>query len=192
VAVLNIEGTSLQVIAKDQFGATFYNYTQSLVSTEGIYDPYTYFFSPIEFLTDIILTDLPVFSVGTYQVIINPTGGISKCGTLLIGKLIDVGETEYGMRLGISDYSIKSADEFGDFDITERAYSKTMTLTTSVQNGFVNSIINRFNAFRATPLVWIGSQQFSASFIYGFYKDYGVVVQYPTYSVVQMEIEGLS
>ncbi len=193
VAALNIDGASIQFIAKDQDDVEFYNEIASLVSTEGIYDPYTYFFSPLVYLTDIVMTDLPIYALATYQVIITKTDGIAKCGTLLIGKLIDVGATEYGMRIGITDYSVKSAqNEFGDYTITERAYSKNMTLTTFVENIAVNALVNTFNLLRATPLVWLGADSISASFIYGFYKDYGVIVRYTEHSLINFEIEGLS
>jgi hypothetical protein len=192
VAALNIDGATIQIIGNDQDDVEFYNETISLISTEGIYDPYTYFFSPLVYLTDIVMTDLPIYALATYQVIITKTG-TAKCGTLLIGKLIDVGDTEYGMRIGITDYSVKSAqNEFGDYTITERAYSKNMTLTTFVENIAVNALVNQFNLYRATPLVWIGSDSFSSSFIYGFYKDYGVVVRYTNHSLINFEIEGLS
>lgn len=192
IAALNIDGQTIQVIGKDQLGTTFYDSTISLVSTDGIYDPYTYWFNPLVFLTDIVLTDLPIYSVATYQVIISKAGLAAKCGTLLIGKVIDVGGTDYGMQIGITDYSVKTADEFGDFTITKRAYSKNMQLTTSLQNNLVNSLVNTLNEVRATPIVWLGADDFSSSFIYGFYKDYGVVIQYVTHSKIQFEIEGLS
>jgi hypothetical protein len=192
VAALNIDGATIQIIAKDQYDVEFYNETLSLVSTEGIYDPYTYFFSPLVYLTDIVVTDLPIYALATYQIIIDKTDGIAKCGTLLIGKLLDVGATEFGMRIGITDYSVKSANEFGDFIITERAYSKNMTLTTFVENVAVNALVNTFNLLRATPLVWLGAESISASFIYGFYKDYGVIVRYAEHSLINFEIEGLS
>lgn len=192
VAALNIDGTSITIKALDQSGNTFYNVTKSLVSTEGIYDPYTYFFTPIVFITDLVVTDIPVYAFSQYQVTINKPDSIAKCGTLIIGKALEIGLTDYGMRIGVTDYSVKKADEFGDFTITERAYSKEMSLTTSLANGLVNSTINTFNNYRAKPVVWMGADDFSSSFIYGFYKDYGVVVAYPTYSIVQIEIEGLS
>lgn len=193
LAALNLDGNSIQIIGKDQFNIEFYNQTVSLVSTEGIYDPYTYFFSPLGYLTDLVMTDLPIYALATYRVIITKTSGTAKCGTLLIGKLNDVGATQYGMRLGITDYSVKSAlNEFGDFTITERSYSKKMTLSTFVENGNVNSLVNAFNKLRATPLVYLGSDSFSSSFIYGFYKDYGVIVEYTNHSLINFEIEGLS
>jgi len=192
VALLNIDGASVQVTARDQFNNIFYQLNQSLVSTDGIYDPYTYFFNPIVKITDLLYIDLPVYALATYQTVISSPGGIAKCGTLLIGKYIQVGGTQYGMRIGNTDYSIKQADEFGDFVITERAYSRNMNLTAMIENNLVNSLVNNLNNLRATPIVWIGADEFSASFIYGFYKDYDVVVQYVNNSVVNFEIEGLS
>jgi hypothetical protein len=192
VAALNLDGASVQIVAKDQYGVTFYDETYSLVSVEGIYDPYTYFFSPLIYLTDLVITDLPIYALANYEITINKTGGIAKCGTLLIGKVIDVGGTDYGMNIGITDYSIKSANEFGDFVITERAYSKNIQLTANVEKVNVNSVINMLNRFRATPIVYLGADEYTSSFAYGFYKDYGVIVQYANYSKLQIEIESLS
>jgi hypothetical protein len=192
VSALNIDGASIQIIGKDQFGATFYNVTSSLVAIDGIYDPYTYFFSPLVYLTDFVAIDLPIYSLGSYQVIITKTGGVAKCGTLLIGKVIDIGGTEYGMTIGITDYSVKSANEFGDFVITERAYSKNVVLTANVEKNSVDAVANLLNRLRATPVLFMGADEYASSFAYGFYKDYGVVVSYPTYSKLQIEIESLS
>ena len=192
VAALNLDGVDIQIIGKDQFDVTFYDETVSLVSVDGIYDPYTYFFSPIVYLTDLVMFDLPVYSLGSYQVIINKPSGIAKCGTLLIGKMIDIGGTDYGMTIGITDYSVKSANEFGDFVITERAYSKNIQLTANVEKTSVNQVVNMLNRFRATPIVYLGADEYTSSFAYGFYKDYGVVVQYFNYSKLQIEIESLS
>jgi len=192
VSALNIDGATIQIIAKDQFGATFYDVTTSLISVDGIYDPYTYFFSPLVYLTDFVAIDLPIYSLASYQVIISKTGGIAKCGTLLIGKAIEIGGTEYGMTIGITDYSIKSANDFGDFVITERAYSKNIILTANVPKNAVDAVANMLNRLRATPVLYLGADEYTSSFAYGFYKDYGVVISYPTYSKLQIEIESLS
>jgi len=192
LALLNIRGSSLEISIKDQFNVEIYALEQSLVSVEGIYDPWTYFFSPLQFISDLVLTDIPPFALCTYEVSIINEGSVAKCGSLLIGKLIDAGLTEYGMSISIQDYSVKSANEFGDFIITERAYSKRLDLTTYVERPQVDALINFLNQFRATPVVWIGSTQYSSSFIYGFYKDYAAIVSYPELTLLNIEIEGLS
>lgn len=192
IALLNIDAASLEVTGKDQYGATFYSSTTNLISTEGIYDPYTYFFSPLVYLTDVVLQDLPPYALSSYEISLTSTGNTVKCGTCLIGKKMDLGETHYGMTAGITDYSIKTSDAFGDFTITERAYSKTLNASAYVPSAQVNAQANLFIRYRATPLVWIGADDYSLSFIYGFYKDYQIIVEYPTYSLCNLEIEGLT
>lgn len=192
ISLLNIEAESLTVTVKDQYGVSVYTDDRDLISTEGIYDAYTYFFSPIVRLTDVVLTDIPPYALASYEITLTDVGGTVKCGTCLIGKKMDLGATRYGMQIGITDYSVKRADEFGDFTITERAYSKQMNASAYVANTQVNAQINLLNRFRSTPLIWIGSDQFSSSFIYGFYKDYQVIVQYVTQSLINFEVEGLT
>lgn len=192
ISILNIDAALLEITGKDQFGATFYTYIANLVSTEGIYDPYTYFFSPLIYLTDVVLQDLPPYALASYQITLTNTGNTVKCGTCIIGKKMPLGDTKYGMQVGITDYSVKRADEFGDFTITERAYSKTLNASSYVPNTQINAHVNLLNRFRATPLVWIGTELYSSSFIYGFYKDYQVIVEYPTHSLINLEIEGLT
>jgi hypothetical protein len=192
IALLNFDATSLTFVAKDQNSNTIYSITQSLISTAGIYDPYTYFFSQLVKLTDLVFTDLPNYALATYSVTLNSVGATVKCGTMLIGKLVDVGSTQFGMRLGITDYSVKAANEFGDFIITERAYSKNMSLSANVEKNQQDNLVNFLNTMRATPVVWIGASEYTSSFIYGFYKDYAAVVEYFTHSKFDIEIEGLS
>jgi hypothetical protein len=40
--------------------------------------------------------------------------------------------------------------------------------------------------------VWIGADTFGATFIYGFYKDWGIEITYVSHSIATIEIEGLS
>ena len=192
LALLNFDAASLTLVVKDQYGETIYSLTKALISTAGIYDPYTYFFSSLVKLTDLVLTDLPPYALATYSVTLNSVGAIVKCGTLLIGKLIDVGSTQYGMKIGISDYSVKAANEFGDFIITERAYSKNISLSAYVEKIQQDNLVNFLNTMRATPVVWIGAAEYTSSFIYGFYIDYAAIVDYFTHSKFDIEIEGLS
>lgn len=190
LGILNCNGSWLDLVARDINGDIFYEYSQSLVSTEGIYDFYTYIFSPLVPLTDVVLLDLPPYALATYELTI--TGTNVKCGTFLIGNTQDSGLTQYNMALGITDYSIKSADEFGDFVITERPYSKTMDITTYVPNYLIDSLYNFCANNRATPLLWVGKREFSTSFVYGFFTQFNQTVVYETKTRVDFKIISLS
>jgi len=46
--------------------------------------------------------------------------------------------------------------------------------------------------YRATALVWVNSEDYASEIVYGFYKDFSIVVKYLTYSDCVIEIEGLT
>lgn len=187
----NLQGSKFTVTGKDQFGTVVYSYSTSLISTSGIVDAYTYFFEPIVFKKEIVLDDLPPYLLSTYDVSITGAGEV-RCGTLILGYQQTPGATRYGMSIGIQDYSIKQADEFGDFVITRRSFSKRMSLDCYIPKAKTDAFIDFLNTNRATPLVWVGSDLYEGSYIYGFYKDYSVVVSYATESMISLQIEGLT
>jgi len=188
----NVDGASVSVIGKDQFDNEIYSLTKSLVSVQGIYDPWTYFFNPIEYIDEVLIDDLPPYALTTYKVVVSKPSGTVGVGTLVIGYLQELAFTRYGMTMGSIDYSIKQANDFGDFVITERGYSKTLDLSGYVPSTNKNSIITFMNKYRATPIVWIGSGMYLGSIIYGFIKSYEVTAVGPNETRIQAKIEGLS
>lgn len=187
----NVQGAMLTVLGKDQFDATIYSKTVNLVSTDGIYDPWTYFFNPIEFIEEVVLDDLPPYALSKYQVTVTSSGNVA-IGTLVLGYIQELALTRYGMTMASIDYSIKQANDFGDFVITERGYSKTVDLNAYVESANKNNIITFLNRYRATPIVWIGSGQYLGSISYGFVKTYEVTAAGPNETRLQIKIEGLS
>lgn len=187
----NVQGASLTVIGTDQFDVEIYNRTVNLVSTDGIYDPWTYFFNPIEFVEEVVLDDLPPYALSKYQVTVT-SSSIAAIGTLVIGYIQELALTRYGMTMSNIDYSIKQANEWGDFQITERGYSRTVDLDAYVPTANKNSIITFLNRYRATPIVWIGSGFYLGSISYGFPKSYEVTAANVNETRLRIKIEGLS
>lgn len=188
----NVQGAMLTVVGKDQFDVEIYNNEVNLVSTDGIYDPWTYFFNPIEFIEEVVLDDLPPYALSKYQITVTTPSGNVAIGTLVLGYIQELALTRYGMTMSSIDYSIKQANDFGDFVITERGYSKTVDLNAYVESANKNSIITFLNRYRATPIVWIGSGSYLGSISYGFVKTYEVTAAGPEETRLQIKIEGLS
>ena len=188
----NLSALSITISGVDQFDTTIYTSTVSLVDNSNVYDPWTYFFAPILYKTDYVFTKLPPYSITKYTITIsNPTGD-AKCGTLLMGQVTDFGESNYGMTSGLLDYSVKRANEFGDFVLTERAYSKTLNVSIRVKKNQSDPFMAYAIRYRATPIVIVGSIDYTMSYVFGFFKDVKGVVDYPTYSLFSVEFEGLS
>jgi hypothetical protein len=125
------------------------------------------------------------------SVIIENTGSTASCGECIVGLQRVIGTTQMGASLGIIDYSVKQTDDFGNFTVLERAYSKRADITVWVDNNDLDEVQRLLNLYRATPIVYIGSDKYTSTIIYGFYRDFETVISYPTLSVLNIDLESL-
>ena len=193
VAALNLVATEVQVRMYDYIEGLVYDRTISLIDSASVTNWYDYFFSTVpDFVPDAFFTDLPSYANTLLDVVIRSGSSGSACGALIIGELIDVGYTQYGAKVGIQDYSIKDQDQFGNYRITERPYRKTGDFQLMVENSFVDQLQNLLARYRAQPVLYIGSEQFSSMAIYGFYRSFDITVSYPQHSLCSINLEGLT
>lgn len=191
VAFLNIDAASVQVVQTDITDGEVYNRTFSLVSTEGIIDGWSWCFEPIIRVNDFAVTDMLPYANATVDVIISD-GVTAKLGGLVLGLKRDLGAIQYGASIGIQDYSIKVQDDWGNYSITPRAFNKLADWSLWIENGKVDQMQTIFAGYRATPIVYIGSEEFNSTIIYGFYADFKVAIQYPTHSICSLALKGLT
>jgi len=137
----------------------------------------------------ITFLDLPA-NAGTVTVTIAGTGPVSV-GTLLIGSVTTLGLTEAAPTAGITDFSRKDVDQFGEVTIVERAWAKRMTARALIRTDAVDMVANRITAVRAQPSLWIGQTGLDSLTVYGFFKDFSIELG-DTVSKLSLSIEGLS
>lgn len=195
LAFLNLENaTSLVVnITDGPSGPNIYSKTIGLDDTPMI-DWYMYFFEPYDLKTDVVLTDIPPYI--SSSITMNLVGsGTLKIGNFIYGNVYEIGGTQYGVTSGIRDFSVKQTDDFGNTTFVQRAYSKRMEAEVFVQNSQLNVISRLLTSVRAVPCVWIGTDdtQYSNTLVqFGFYKDFNITINYPSYSLCSLQIEGLT
>lgn len=192
VALLNIVGAAVRVQVETAADGPIFDESYSLVSDSGVDSWFDYFFEPIVRKGDFIVDTLPLNGDPTITVTLDEPGGLAMIGTLVVGQKRDFGELLYGARVGIQDYSRKVADDFGNYTIVERAFSKRATFRVALDNDQVDAVVAMLSQYRATPVVYIGSDQYASTWIYGFYRDFGNDIDYPTVSYLSLEIEGLT
>ena len=193
LAFLNLSGTSLHVVVQRDIGQSeVYNNTINLDDTIVI-DWYSYFFEPYDFKTEVILTDIPPYVAGVVTTTLTTTSGNVAIGALIPGTLYNLGGTQYGAKVGIRDYSVKQTDAYGNTTFVQRAYSKQMEATIYMDAGALNFNYKLLADQRAVPSVWIGSDASSLKplVVFGYYRDFSITIQYPTYSLCTLSIEGL-
>lgn len=192
MAMMNVEAADITVLGIDPVAGTVYDRTFEMILTTNVIDGYTYCFEPIIRKTDLVVTDLPPYPSIEYTVTIDFQGEDAKIGEFVIGLSRFLGTTMYSPRVGVLDYSRKEVDSFGNYSVLERAFSKRLSCDLIVDNSLIDET-NRLLAFyRATPVVWIGSDLYSSMLIYGFYKSFDIIIPQPTVSQCSLEIEGLT
>jgi len=136
--------------------------------------------------------DLPAYTNARLIVILTAPGENVQCGELIFGQKLEFGDTEYGARTGIKDYSVKQRDDFGNFTVVERNYSKRATFMVVMDNAYIDYLQKLLADFRATPIVYIGSDGYTSTHVLGFYIDFSVEIAYPTTSLCSIEVESLT
>jgi hypothetical protein len=128
----------------------------------------------------------------TGQIIVTVSGtGQRSVGTLLAGRIVDLGLTEASPTAGIIDYSRKETDDFGEVTVVERAWAKRMAAQALIRTDAVDQVANRIAAVRGVPSLWIGDEGLSSLLIYGFFKDFSIKLS-ENVSLLSVSIEGLS
>lgn len=193
-AVLNTAGvSSLQVIGNDgEGGPEVFNQTYNFDDTI-IVDWYMYFFEPYDLKDQFIIKGIPPYT-NIVLTFIFTSGSTAQVGNLVFGTIYSLGLTQEGASAGIRDYSVKKVNDFGITTFVQRAFSKRMEATTYVNKGDVNFVQKMLTELRATPVVWIGTQDDTYStplVLFGYYRDFNVEISYPSFSLCRLEVEGL-
>lgn len=168
-----------------------YSQTFNLQSDSGVSSWYDYFSEEIIFATDLVLTDLPLYTSPIIRAVINKTGTAS-CGNMIVGQGRELGDVVYGARVGIADYSRKTVDDFGNYTLVERSFAKRTSFKIVIPNTQIDQMQTLLAGYRATPVMWIGTDQYAATWVFGFYKDFSIEIAFVEKSNVTLEIEGLT
>lgn len=197
IAFLNLEATSLQIVMTDPVYGEVYNQTVELVSTaiagpDAAYDWYSYFFSAYFWITDLARLDILPYLNAVLDITITYQEGTAQVGGIVLGTQANIGVTLYSPSIGIHDYSIKQADDYGVYSVEERAFSRRLSCDVRIRNAWLDNIQNLLSRIRATPVVWVAVAEYSSLIVYGFFKDFQIVLPQTTFSTCSLEIEGLT
>lgn len=192
LAFFDVDASGVRVRSIDPHQGIIFEKEVAPVSTEGIDNWWAWFFAPVELIKDFIISDVPSTSFGTVQVTLTRTGEPVSIGELVVGTLFEIGGTSYGSEFGITDYSVKQQDDFGNWTIVERGFSKRAEFDISVKTRDTGMVQRKLAQYRAKPLVWIGSAELEVAVIYGYYKDFSIVISGPNVSEGSISVEGLN
>ena len=191
VALFGLTATSVSVSVVDAIDGTVYSVTRDLTDNSAVVDYWNWFFEPIVRSTSTVFTDLPTYTDAAVTVSVANAGGSAIVGEMVIGKVAELGITAFGLSYGIRDYSRKERDSFGRAIIQERRFARLVSydiLVPRISAAFVDELIA---SVRAAPIVYIGDENQAQTIVYGFFSDYGVLMNNPALMEMTLEVEGL-
>lgn len=155
-------------------------------------DWWSWFFATRRTPSQFLLNDLPPYPDGVIKIEVIGTSNLA-IGVILLGQQQKFGlGIKYGARVGIQDYSRKETNEFGETVLVQRAFAKRANVDLFLEKFEVDPFQLALSDIRAKPVLWILSDEYESTTLFGFYKNFDILISYPEHADCQLEIEGLT
>ena len=191
LAGFNIEARSVHVKLTDATDGVVYDREISMRDNSEVVDFYSWVFAPIVEKSDFVLTDLPSYPGAVLAVDIIAEGDVARCGQIVLGYLRNIGTTQPDTQVGILSFSRRDRDEFGNTILIKRPFARRGDFRVFIRTSQVGSAIRLLAKLDAVPVVYIGSDTYEETVIYGFCRDFFATYKSRDGSEFSMQIEGL-
>lgn len=190
ISCTNIAGSSA-VVTVEKDAATIYTRTIDLADYSLIGDWSDYFFSEHEFQSEFSLTDLPPLPGVQITVTITKPSNMVAIGHLVVGRLLDVGLEQYGLKRDGIDYTIATTDKFGKLSREKQAYARKYETQAILDNQRFDYVSKKLDSIASVPVVCIGGNEFKSTLtVYGL-VSYSISLQHRSISYVSIQVKGL-
>lgn len=191
VGFFALHANSVRVIVTDPIVGIVYDESSAPVRSEGVASWHDYFFEPLEMRRDFVLGGLGATRHCTIDIFISRPSGTASVGAIVLGKFVHLGAALHGTSVGITDYSRKMTDEFGNHTVVRRGFSKIANFQIALNTRDIARIQRALADCRATPVIWIGADDKEETLVYGFYREFDIVISGPIVSDANISVEGL-
>lgn len=191
LALMDVYASSIIVTMTDATDGLVYSKTYNMADY-GVLDWYEYFFTETSLIDQLIVVDLPpAYYNATITVTIKANGDTAKVGALFVGQQKKIGELEYGMSGGRTDYSSITRDDFGVYTIIERTSARTREFPIEIETAKIDSVEKFLDTLRAKPNLFIGSQTNNGTVVFGLYQDFDIVMSNVKTSTLSINVQGV-
>jgi hypothetical protein len=201
--ITDITGSDVTVTVTDTGGSgtiSTWNVTYVYSATEhSLYQPECvswsdYFFADIRFNSSLTDTFTADFNTSCRVKITGSAGQMVKCGHMLVGRTRELGDSQWGLQAGISDYSKKEENSFGETYLEQGNWAKKLNYDIQIDNDSFDTVYQILSQIRAIPCAYDANNEstsYSALIAYGTYEDFDVTLPGPVKSICTLEIQGL-
>ncbi|MDK3020763.1 hypothetical protein [Pseudodonghicola flavimaris] len=123
VVCFNVSAQEVTLSIKED-AAEIFSQTIDMVRTDDVQDLWDYFFTEPEYKTVAIFPSVPGFAGAQATLTISAPSDTAKIGEAFFGYGRFIGETLEGSGPQFKDYSVKEANDYGEFTVVERPFSR--------------------------------------------------------------------
>lgn len=192
ITLQNVDADSVRIRMVDPVAGTVYDKTTTLgrVPVSG-WHPWYFSRRPVS--DAVVHVDLPSYYGADILIDVTKTTGNVSIGMVLMGYPYTIGMgVQYGAKVGITDYSVKTTDTFGNTYFRERSFAKRASFEVVIPNEELDATYTLLASLRATPCLWVGSDRFACTQVFGWAGDFDVVISYHNYSTCSLDLKGLT
>jgi hypothetical protein len=191
VSLFEVSANTVQLQIIDPIDGIVYDKTINMIDVSVVVDWYSYFFEGILLKDDVTFIDLPAYGSADVVVIANNGASSAVIGECVIGFQKQLGVSNFNTSVSIQDYSRKERDQFGQTKIVERRFTKLAEYDVTVETNLVSYVQKALAELRSTPTVFIGDSNRPETVVFGYYKNFNIVISTPTISDCTIAVEGL-
>ena len=192
IAFLGLEAGTLRVLVKDPSDVVVFDEITSLADTSDIADWQSFFFWEPNFAREYLSVSVAAYPGSTITLTIIATGGIARVGQVVPGRAVHLGTAMDGTTVGITDYSRKDRDDFGNVFVVKRAFADKISFQFAFPVEDAGRIKRVISGLRATPAVYAAGSADLGTTVYGFLAgDLEIPLVSAGYAFATLEIEGL-
>ncbi|MBB3142185.1 hypothetical protein [Halomonas organivorans] len=189
VALLNISGVFAHVIVETPADGRIYEKREPLSGGLEESNWHSYFNTPIDRRTQLILTDLPTALDAVIRVAVEEVDHEAQIGELIAGRSVNLGNTQWGSGTSIIDYSKKERDEWGNLRIVERRYTKVADYRIRMDRRITDTVAQVLADVRAQPTLFVGVTWHTSLVVYGIYRNMRITFENHAFSEATIEVE---
>lgn len=198
VALFNLNAPQVRIQVEDTTtspNTETFDQTQALVDDSAIVDWFTFFTEDLsdQQIAEALFTGLPGYPTSEITITVGDGTGTPSVGEIALGKVLQLGNTLQGTTIGLTSFSTKEQDAFGNFTIVPRAKSDPIDFEFSVPASNTGRVKKTLDRLRDTPAVYFADESllYLGAITYGFFQEYDIPLQGTGLSVVTLEVEGL-
>jgi hypothetical protein len=195
VGITGLSAHAVTVTATSVYGGgtVFGPVTTNLV-IRNVADGYDYAFEPFRIQPSLAHFDLPAFSDIVVTITITAATGNVKCGAVVLGTYVYLGDVQYGARGDSINFSTVTRDAWGNATLVPRRSVDKILCTTKVNSFGVNKIRSVRSELNAVPALYSGlddgsSEWFDMLLTVGIYKTFEIDASDPRQATIQLEVE---